>query len=185
MKFDKNNINYIQENPNFYRVLHNGEIFSFNTPVMGIPFGIDQEYGKIMCRLEFPEDSKINTQYIHVKKILEKIEKYVCENFDVDLEKEELKSVFRKKDKFPDLIECRIKEIKDKVITKVEYENKSDNYLKTLFDIKEKSFGIAKLEWAGVFDYREKENDINDINNIDNKHKIGIILYISKILVKD
>lgn len=182
MKFDKAHISYIEENPNFYRVLHNGEIFSFTTPVMGIPFGIDQEYGKIMCRLEFPEDLKINTQYIHIKKILEKIEKYVCEQFNINIEKNELKSVFRKKEKLPDLIECRIKEIKDKVITKVEYENKSDNYLKTLFDIKEKSFGIAKLEWAGVFDYREKESDIN---NIENKHKIGIILYISKILVKD
>lgn len=179
MKFDKEHISYIQENPNFYRVLHNGELFTFNTPVMGIPFGIDQEYGKIMCRLEFPESSKMNTQYIHLKKILEKIEKYVSDKFDV--KEGELKSVFRKKTGLPDLIECRIKEIKDKVITKVEYENKSDNYLKTLFDIKEKSFGIVKLEWIGVFDYREESE-----NSIENKkHKIGIILYITKILVKD
>ncbi len=175
MKFDKANISYIEENPNFYRVLHNGELFTFSTPVMGVPFGIDQEYGKIMCRLEFPEDSKMNTQYIHLKKILEKIEKYVIEQFDI--KENELKSVFRKKEGLPDLIECRIKEIKNNVITKVTYENKSDNYLKTLFDIKEKSFGIAKLEWAGVFDHREE--------NKENKHKIGIILYISKILIKE
>jgi hypothetical protein len=178
MKFDKANISYIEENTNFYRVLHNGEIFRFNTPVMGVPFGIDQEYGKIMCRLEFPEDSKMNTQYIHLKKILEKIEKYVIERFDV--KENELKSVFRKKEGLPDLIECRIKEIKNNIITKVTYENKSDNYLKTLFDIKEKSFIIGKLEYAGVFDYREK-----DKSSEENKHKIGIILYISKILVKD
>ncbi len=175
MKFDKNSISYIEENPHFYRVLHNGEIFSFSTPVMGIPFGIDQEYGKIMCRLEFPEEKKMNTQYIHIKKVLEKIEKYVCEKFDV--KENELKSVFRKKEGLPDLIECRIKEIKNNVITKVEYENKSDNYLKTLFDIPEKSFGIVKLEWAGLFDYRNESED--------KKHKIGIILYIRKIIVKD
>ncbi len=175
MKFDKSNITYIKENENFYRVLHNGELFTFSTPVMGVPFGIDQEYGKIMCRLEFPEDSKMNTQYIHLKKILEKIEKYVIERFDV--KENELKSVFRKKEGLPDLIECRIKEIKNNVVTKVTYENKSDNYLKTLFNIKEKSFAIAKLEWAGVFDHREESEE--------NKHKIGIILYISKILIKE
>ncbi len=174
MKLDKNNITYIKENDNFYRVLHNNEIFRFSIPVMGIPFGIDQEYGKIMCRLEFPEENKINTQYIHIRKILEKIEKYVCEKFNVN--DDELKSVFRKKEGLPDLIECRIKEIKNNVITKVTYENKSDNYLKTLFDIKEKSFGIVKLEWAGVFDYREE---------FERKHKVGIILYITHILVKE
>ncbi len=178
MKFDKNNISYIEENPHYYRVLYNSELFTFNTPVMGIPFGIDQEYGKIMCRLEFPETNKMNTQYVHIKKILEKIEKYVIERFNV--KEGELKSVFRKKEGLPDLIECRIKEIKNNVITKIEYENKSDNYLKTLFDISEKSFGIVKLEWAGVFDHRE-ENKSSE----ENKHKIGIILYISKILVKD
>jgi hypothetical protein len=175
MKFNKENITYISENDNFYRVLHNGEIFSFTTPIMGIPFGIDQEYGKIMCRLEYPEESKMNTQYMHIKKILDKIEKYVCERFDV--KNDELKSIIRKKTGLPDLIECRIKEIKNKVITKVEYENKSDNYLKTLYNIEEKSFGIAKLEWFGVFDYRDECED--------RKNKIGIILYISKLTVKE
>ena len=180
MKLDKNYLNYIQENDHLYRVLHNGEIFSFTTPVMGIPFGIDQEYGKIICRLEYPEESKMNTQYIHIKKIIEKIEKYVCEKFEV--KEDELKSVIRKKDHLPDLIECRIKEIKNNVITKVIYENKSDNYLKTLFDIPEKSFGIAKLEWFGIFDYRDHEDSINSGNK---KHKIGILLYINKIIIKD
>ncbi len=175
MKFNKEDICYIKENDNYYRVLHNNEIFTFNTPIMGIPFGIDQEYGKIMCRLEFPEKDKMNTQYIHLRKIIDKIEKYVCEKFDI--KEGELKSVIRSKSGLPDLIECRIKEIKNRVITKVEYENKSDNYLKTLYNISEKSFGVAKLEWAGVFDHRDDEND--------KKHKIGIILYINKILIKE
>ncbi len=177
MKLEREKISYIQESDNLYRVLHNGEIFSFTTPIMGIPFGVDQEYGKIMCRLEYPEDGKMNTQYMHLKKIIEKIEKYVCEKFEVKEDSNSFKSVIRKKDKLPDLIECRIKEMKNNVVTKIEYENKSDNYLKGIFDIPEKSFGVAKLEWFGVFDYRDQDQD--------SKHKIGILLYINKILIKE
>jgi hypothetical protein len=180
MKLEKSQLSYIQEDDHLYRVLHNGEIFSFTTPVMGIPFGVDQEYGKIMCRLEYPEEHKMNTQYIHLKKIIEKIEKYVCEKFDV--RDDELKSVIRKKEGLPDLIECRIKEIKKNVITKVTYENKSDNYLKGVFDIPEKSYGVAKLEWFGIFDYRDSEDAINSGSR---KHKIGILLYINKLTVKE
>ncbi len=179
MKLEKSQIEYLEEEEHLYRVLHNGEIFAFTTPVMYIPFGIDHEYGRVMCRLEYPEDGKMNTQYVHLKKIIEKIEKYVCEKFDV--QEGELKSVIRKKSGIPDIIECRIKEMKGRAITQVEYENKSDQYLKTLYDIPEKSFGIAKLEWFGVFDYRNHPDTIESGNR---KHKIGIILNVRKITVK-
>jgi hypothetical protein len=177
MKLDKAQIQYIQEDDYLYRVLHNGEIFTFTTPIMGIPFGVDQEYGKVMCRLEFPEEDKMNTQYTHLHRILEKIEKYVCEKFDVS--ECELKSVLRKKTGLPDLVDCRMKELKGQVITKVVYENKSDNYLKTVYNIPEKSFGVAKLEWFGLFDYRDHPD------TIERKHKIGILLYIRSLTVKE
>ena len=192
MKFSKEKLAYISEkSENLYRVLHDGEVFTFETPVMGIPFGVDQEYGKTKCRLEFPyvggkEGATATTQHQHLRKILEKIEKYVCERFDV--KEDELKSVFRKREGgLPDLIECRIKETRNGTpLTKVVFDNKSDNYLKTIYTVPEKSHGIAKIEWFGVYDYRgqqpegdpESMDPSADRDHNSNHHKIGIVINI-------
>ena len=176
MKFNKESLSYIQDKEHLYRVLHDGEIFSFTTPVMYIPFGVDQEYNKLICRLEFPEDSKMNTQYIHIRKIISKIEKYVCEKLNV--QENELKSVIRKHSSFPDIIECHIKQCKNHIITKLEFEDKASNYLKTIYQIPDKSYGIAKIEWFGVFDYRNHEDCV------DKTHKVGIVLNISSLYIK-
>lgn len=193
MKFSKEKLAYISEkSENLYRVLHDGEVFTFETPIMGIPFGVDQEYGKTKCRLEFPADgAATTTQHQHLRKILEKIEKYVCERFDV--KEGELKSVFRKREGgLPDLIECRIKETKNGTpLTKVFFENKSDSYLKTIYTVPEKSHGIAKIEWFGVYDYRDQGQGEEDRESIDpsnensNHHKIGIVINILHLRVKD
>lgn len=149
---------------------------------MGIPYGVDQEYGKTKCRLEFPVLAEMTTQHEHLRKIIEKIEKYVCERFEV--ENSELKSVFRKRDAYPDLLECRIKETKSGTpLTKVLFENKSDTYLKTIYTVPERSKGVAKIEWYGVFDYRDYQE--NPGEPPDRTHKIGIILNILHLRVKD
>lgn len=199
MKFSKDKLAYISEkSENLYRVLHAGEVFTFETPIMGIPFGVDQEFGKTKCRLEFPVGegvgaATVTTQHQHLRKILEKIEKYVCERFDV--KEGEIKSVFRKREGgLPDLIECRIKETKNGTpLTKVVFENKSDSYLKTIYTVPEKSHGIAKIEWFGVYDYRDQvEEDremIDSSAGVDdhngNYHKIGIVINILHLRVRD
>ncbi len=182
-KFSKEKLTYISDkNEHLYRVLHDGEVFTFETPVMGIPYGVDQEYGKTKCRLEFPVLAEMTTQHEHLRKIIEKIEKYVCERFEV--ENSELKSVFRKRDAYPDLLECRIKETKSGTpLTKVLFENKSDTYLKTIYTVPERSKGVAKIEWYGVFDYRDYQE--NPGEPPDRTHKIGIILNILHLRVKD
>ena len=195
MKFSKEKLAYISEkSEDLYRVLHDGEVFTFETPIMGIPFGVDQEYGKTKCRLEFPVEAAMTTQHQHLRKILEKIEKYVCERFDV--KEGELKSIFRKREGgLPDLIECRIKETKSGTpLTKVVFENKSDSYLKTIYTVPEKSHGIAKIEWFGVYDYRDQGEEDSDSkgdgeddghDDLSNHHKIGIVMNILYLRVKD
>jgi hypothetical protein len=187
MKFSKEKIEYISDkSENLYRVFHEGEVFTFETPVMGIPFGVDQEYGKTKCRLEFPSKSpeSWSTQHKHIKKIVEKIEKYVCERFDV--KGDELKSVFRTREGHPDLMECRIKETKGGApLTKVQFENKSDNYLKTIYTVPERSKGMAKMEWFGVFDFREENGGEGNDAAPQNTHKVGIILNILHLRVME
>lgn len=177
MKFEKNKLSYVQEDENLYRVLHDGQIFNFQVPLMRIPFGIDEEFQKIVCRFEFPREE--TTQHTHLRRIIEKIEKYVSDKFQV--QEGELKSVIRPHETLPDLLECRVKRFRNTIGTTVEYEDKSKHYLKCILDVPKRSYATAKIEWFGVYDYRGTGTRGEEGTN---EHKIGIVLFVKELHVK-
>jgi hypothetical protein len=177
MKFDKSKITYIPEDDHLYRVLHDGKIFSFTIPCMRLPFGVDEEYQKIVCRFEFPREE--TTQHKHLRRIVEKIEKYVSERFDV--KEGELKSVIRSHETLPDLFECRVKRFRNTIGSKVEYEDRSKQYRKCILDVPTKSYVTAKVEWFGVYDYRNAP--VEEGEDPDRTHKIGVVLFVKELYV--
>jgi len=171
MKIDINKIEFIKNTDNIFQILHNDETLKFWGPKLLVPFGIDNEYNKYILRLELDgKDSDLEQQYF--KKIILHIEKLIKKKLNI--EDIEFKSVIKNRDEKSDLIECKIKTIKNNIITKIEYEDKINNYLKTIFDLPKQSYVKTEFEIYGLWDYRNEKKE---------KNKCGLIIYISNIIV--
>ena len=68
----------------------------------------------------------------------------------------------------------RIKTVKNKILTNIEYEDKEKNYLKTIYDLPKQSYLKLNLEINGLWDYRTEKKESN---------KCGLIVYTTNILV--
>ena len=145
-------------------------ILKFWGPKILTPFGIDNEYNKYILRLEL--ERKDNIEHDHLKKILLHIENLIKKKLDA--EDIEFKSIIRVRGERNDLVETRIKSIKNSIITTVNYEDAENNYLKTIFDIPKHSYIKTQFEIFGLWDYRTEKKE---------KNKIGLIVYVSKIIV--
>jgi hypothetical protein len=172
MKLDINKLEFKKNNENIYQILHDNNILKFWSPSILLPFGLDNEYDKYLIRLELDEkDTNINN-HNHLKKILLHIEKIVKEKLNID--DNEFKSIIKKREKKNDLIECKIKTIKNNMVTTIEYEDNDNNYLKTIFDLPKQSYVKVLFEIYGLWDYRNDKKE---------KNKVGLILYANKIIV--
>jgi len=173
MKIDINKLEFKKNNDNIYQILHDNNILKFWSPSILLPFGLDNEYDKYIIRLELNEKDKNANNHDHLKKIFLHIEKIVKEKLNID--DMEFKSIIKKRDKKDDLIECKIKTIKNSIITTIEYEDVDNHYLKTIFDIPKQCHVKVLFEIYGLWDYRTEKKE---------KNKVGLILYANKIIVQ-
>jgi hypothetical protein len=169
MKLDINKIELKEVAPNIYQLLHDNEQLKFWSPILKVPFGIDNEYNKYLLRLEL-NDEEGDQQ--HFKKIILHIEKLIKKK--LNLENIEFKIVIRDRKNSNSLIETKIKTVKKIITTAIEFEDKDNNYLKTIFDLPKQSNVKIQLEIYGLWDYRNEKNESN---------KIGLIVYVNKIIV--
>ena len=169
MKLDINKIELKAVAPNIYQLLHDNEQLKFWTPVLKVPFGIDNEYNKYLLRLELNDNE---SDQKHFKKIILHIENLIKKKINV--EENEFKSVIRERQNNNSLIETKIKTVKKIITTIIEYEDKDNNYLKTIFDLQKQSNVKIQVEIYGVWDYRTDKKESN---------KIGLIIYVNKIIV--
>ena len=172
MKLDINKLEFKKNTDNIYQILHDNTLLKFWSPPILVPFGLDNEYDKYIIRLELDEKDKNNLNHDHLKKILLHIEKLVKEKLNID--DIEFKSIIKKREKKNDLIECKIKTMKNNIISSIEYEDNDNNYLKTIFDLPKQSYVKVLFEVYGLWDYRNDKKE---------KNKIGLILYANKIIV--
>ena len=170
MKLDINKLEIRKTNDNIFQIFHDNNILKFWGPKILTPFGIDNEYNKYLLRLEL--ERKNNIEHDHLKKILLHIENLIKKKLDV--EDIEFKSIIRVRGERNDLVETRIKCMKNTIITTIEYEDKDNNYLKTIFDMPKNSYIKTQFEIFGLWDYRTEKKE---------KNKIGLIVYVSKIIV--
>ena len=184
MKLDINKLEFKQVNKNIFQIFHDDEILKFWSPKIKIPFGLDNEYDKYLLRLEINEDDENieASKHLYFRKILLHLEKLVKTKLgENDIQ---FKSVLRKRPermgikeihKSTELLEFRIKNFKNSIITTIEYEDKENNYLKTIFDMPKQSYVKVLCEIYGYWDYRTEGKE--------EANKLGLIVYINKIIV--
>jgi hypothetical protein len=176
MKIESQKIQFQKIDDHVSLIYHNGKPIQFWTPELRVPFGIDENFGKYYIRLEIHQETK---QHEMLKKILEKVESVVIKR--LQLEEQELKTIFRRKIGDHDLLDVRLKEIKGHNQTTCEYENARDNYLKTVFDIEKESYVKVFLEIHGIWDYREG----NENTKKEKDNRVGLIVNALKIKVME
>lgn len=172
MKLDINKFVLNKSTDNIYQILHDDNVLKFWSPKILAPFGIDNEYNKYLIKLELDKDDD-NSDHMHLKKILLHIENLIKKKLDI--EDIEFKSIIKLRPNKNDLIECRVKSIKKSIVTTIDYEDKTNNYLKTIFDLPKQSYIKIQFEIYGLWDYRDPD--------IKAKNKAGLIVYASKIIV--
>lgn len=173
-----NDNNNTTNDKNFKQIYHDGKILHFWTPKMLMPFGIDNEYGKYILKLEFDDDK--NEEHAYFKKVILHIEKLIKKKLEIENDSLQWKSIIKKRENKSDIIELRIKNIKNNIQTEILNNNdtvnnvENDNYLKTIFDLKKQTYMKALIEINGLWDYR--------VNNIE-QNKVGLICYATKLYI--
>ncbi len=180
MKIESDKINFKKIDEHVSLIFHETEIIKFWTPDLYVPFGIDENFGKYTIQLVVDKDTP---QHINLKKIIEKVEKTLIKK--LKLKKGELKSIFRRKMGDFDMLDIRLKQIKGKMITEYEFENKKDNYLKTIYEMEKESRVKVLLEVHGFWDYRKKNEELIENSELIEENKIGLIVNILKMKILD
>ena len=170
MKLDINKLELNKIAENIYNIQHDNNILKFWSPKILVPFGIYEEYNKSLLGMELDDEKHID--HIHFKKVIKHIETLIKRKLNI--EDTEFKSIIKNRRPKNDLLECRIKSIKKNVITLIDYEDKETNYLKTIYDLPKQGYIKAELEINGLWDYRTENKE---------KNKVGLIVYVTKIIV--
>ena len=177
MKIDFNNLELIKLNQNIYQIKYDNKPLKFWSPIIKIPFGLENEYNKLIIKgeLDDSENNKHKNEIIHFKKLINIIEKNIRKKLDLDDDTNEIfKSIIKKRNNKLDMVECRVKKMKNNILTTIEFEDKKNNYLKTIYDTPKQSYAKIQIEIDGLFDYRNENNE---------KNKVGLIVYILKIII--
>ncbi len=176
MKIESDKINFKKIDDHISLIFHETEIIKFWTPELFVPFGVDDNFGKHTIQLVVDKDTP---QHINLKKIIEKVEKVLIKR--LKLKEGELKSIFRRRMGDFDMLDVRLKQIKSKIITEYEYENKKDNYLKTIYDMDKESRVKVFIEIHGFWDYRDNNKELEE----KQENKVGLIVNILKMKILD
>jgi hypothetical protein len=175
MKLDIEKLDFKKTTDNIYKVFHDNKILKFWSPVMLAPFGIDNDYGKYILKLEFNPKDENSLEQDHFEKVIQYIEKLICKK--LELQDKEWKSIIRHREKKEPIIELRLKNFKNNLQTEIEYMDKENNYLKTAMDLSKMSKIKVQLEVNGLWDYRDENSEKKEFN------KVGLIVYVNKIIV--
>ena len=166
MKISKDEIEFKEINSNLWNIFYNDKLIKFWSSPILIPFGLDFEYNKYLIRVEIDEN---NTKHIHLKKTILKFEKLMKEKFNIN--EEDFKSCIKKRENKKDLLELRLKTMKDRILTKIEFIDKDNNYLKTIYDLPKHSNAKIEISINNFWDYR------------NNNGKCGLLLNALKIII--
>jgi hypothetical protein len=170
MKIDIEKIEFKPINENISIILHDDKILKFWSPKILVPFGFETEYNKNIIKLEI---SKNNEEHIYFQKIINHLENIIKKKLNLE-NNEEFKSIIQTRKNNNSFIECKIKSINNNLISTIEFEDKDNNYLKTLYNLPKQSYIKAYIEINGLWDYRTEKKE---------KNKIGLTVYANKIYV--
>lgn len=187
MKIHSDKIQFKPIDDHISLIFHETDMIKFWTPEIKAPFGVDENFGKHYLRLELDPN---NTQHQNLKKIIEKVESILLKKLSMD--PSDFKSVIRKKiqskdtttnEYNPDIIDVRLKFIRNALVSTCEYENQRDHYLKTIYEIDKDSYVKVYLEIHGFWDYRSDFTTLHEENKKD--RRVGLIVNALKVKVLD
>lgn len=137
-----------KDNINYYKILHYNNPIIFKTTKVSAPFGIEENYGKYIYKLDCPNQNIIM--------MLEHLEKIVKDKYNID--DNNFKSIIRRKkdNRYNDIIICKFKSKNDKIIIKMQYENDTNNYLKSIYEITKDILFRCIIEVEGLWKYNNK-----------------------------
>jgi hypothetical protein len=170
-KINIENIIFGSSSNNFYNIKNkkSNKCLKFKLKNVFLPFGLDEEYNNYYLKFELNDN---DTEHVEFKNTIKLIEDKIINDFKCN--DNELKNVIKKRDEKKDLLVCRIKKFKTNISINISYDDKNNNYLKTVFDIGKNIFANIDIEISSLWDFRHLSKEENNI---------GLIVYISKIHV--
>lgn len=159
-----------QTSQNYYSLKNKRKNIKINIKNILCPFGIDNQYGNSVIKFEIDQH---NIDHIEAINQIRELENKLIEQFKSN--QEEWKSLINLRDNNNIFLECKIKKVKNKLLTQLSFHNKEENYLKTIYELGENFNCDVILEIPTIWDFRKNENNIN---------KIGLIINLFSIYVK-
>lgn len=170
-KINIENIIFGSSSNNFYNIKNkrSNKCLKFKLKNVFLPFGLDEEYNNYYLKFELNDN---DIEHVEFKNTIKLIEDKIINEFKCS--DNELKNVIKKRNEKKDLLVCRIKKFKTNISINISYNDKDNNYLKTVFDIGKNIFADIDIEISSLWDFRHLSKEENNI---------GLIVYISKIHV--
>ena len=161
-------LNIEQKSKNYFSLKNGKKNIKIRINNILCPFGIDEEYGHHVFKFEI---DKNNIKHIELIEEIKELEEKLKLQFSTN--DNEWKSLINIRENENIFLESKVKKIKNKIITKLSFKNKNDNYLKTIYELKNNFISDIVLEIPTLWDFR---------NNNEN-NKIGLILNLDNINV--
>lgn len=159
-----------QKNENYYGLKNGRFNIKINIPYVLCPFGMDKEYNHYVLKIELQKSNLIH------QKILEEIiifEQKIKDHFHV--KENEWKSIIHERENGNIFLEPKIKQLRNKLLIGISYEDNINNYLKTIYELEKNKNMDVVLELPTLWDFRKVDEE--------NINKIGLLLNINKIHV--
>lgn len=163
-------INIEQKSINYHNIKNGKRNLKININNIICPFGIDEEYGNYVFKLELDKE---NEKHMKVIEEIRELENKLKLQFNTD--EEEWKSIINIRENNNIFIESKVKKIRNNIVTKLTFKDKDKNYLKTLYELKYLFTCDVILEINTLWDFRKKNEKENN--------KIGLILNLNSIHV--
>jgi hypothetical protein len=163
-----NSLKIEQTSQNYYNLKNKNKNIKIKLNKVLCPFGIDEQYGHSIIKFELDQT---NDKHIEVICQLRDFENKLKEQFHSN--DEEWKSLINLRENNNIFIEARIKKMKNKLITKLTFDDNDTNYLKTIYELNKNFTSDILLEIPILWDFRKENNNINKIGllvNLTNIH---------------
>ena len=157
-----------QKSNNYHNIKNNNKNIKIKIYNILCPFGVDQQYGNSVIKLEINQNDE---KHIEIINQIKELELKFIENFNSN--NDEWKSLINLKDNNNIFLECKIKKIKNNILTKLSFNDKDENYLKTIYELDKNFTCDVVLEIPTIWDFRNN-NDSNKIGFILNLYSINV-----------
>lgn len=163
-------LNIEQKSKNYFNLKNGRKNIKIKINKILCPFGLDEEYGNYVFKFEI---DKNNIKHIELIESIKEFEEKMKIQFNSN--NKEWKSIINIRDNENIFLEAKVKKMKNNILTKLTFEDQKNNYLKTIYELKNNFICDAILEIPTLWDFR------ND--NENNENKIGFILNLNSINV--